>query len=189
MDNGNVITEAFCATCGSPIYVCSTGGSTRMPLKAGSFDAPTAVWASTQIWTRSAVTWHDTSLATEHHVAGVPPMENPKTESSINNRRHRETAPVHCRGRLGALRPWKTGDSFCERSEGRGSRFRRSLGQRRPRLERHGIPTRRLGRKRPSHFPDVLELRQAGWARWPAQPSAREVQGSKAPRPQFLPGS
>jgi hypothetical protein len=84
MDNGNVITEAFCATCGSPIYVCSTGGSTRIPLKAGSFDAPTAVWASTQIWTRSAVTWHDTSLATEHHVAGVPPME--KSQNRIINK-------------------------------------------------------------------------------------------------------
>jgi hypothetical protein len=66
-DSGNVVTEAFCDTCGSPIYVCSTGRLTHMSLKAGSLDDPNAVAASTQIWTRSAVPWHDTSLATDRH--------------------------------------------------------------------------------------------------------------------------
>jgi hypothetical protein len=69
-DSGNVITEAFCGTCGSPIYVCSTGGPARMSLKAGSLDDPTPVRTSTQIWTRSAVPWHDTSLATDRHEVG-----------------------------------------------------------------------------------------------------------------------
>jgi hypothetical protein len=66
-DSGNVVTEAFCGNCGSPIYVCSTGRMTHMSLKAGSLDDPRAVRASTQIWTRSAVPWHDTGLATDRH--------------------------------------------------------------------------------------------------------------------------
>jgi hypothetical protein len=74
-DSGNVVTEAFCGTCGSPIYVCSTARTTHMPIKAGSLDDPKSVRAGTQIWTRSAVPWHDTCLATEHHEAGVPPAE------------------------------------------------------------------------------------------------------------------
>jgi hypothetical protein len=44
-----------------------------MSLKAGSLDDPKAIEASTQIWTRSAVGWQDTSRATEKHEAGVPP--------------------------------------------------------------------------------------------------------------------
>jgi hypothetical protein len=72
-DSGNTVTEAFCDTCGSPIFVCSTARPTHMSLKAGSLDDPKAIEASTQIWTRSAVAWHDTSHATEKHEAGVPP--------------------------------------------------------------------------------------------------------------------
>lgn len=71
-DSGNVVTEAFCDTCGAPIYVCSTGRPAHMSLKAGSLDDPQAVRASTQIWTRSAVPWHDTCLATDRHEAAVP---------------------------------------------------------------------------------------------------------------------
>ena len=71
-DSGNTVTEAFCGTCGSPIYVCSSGRPTHMSLKAGALDKPGDVTATGQIWLSSAVPWHDTCLAEDHHQQGYP---------------------------------------------------------------------------------------------------------------------
>lgn len=76
-DSGHTITEAFYETCGCPIYVRSTGKPEYMSLKAGSLDDPAAVQPDTQIWTRSAVSWHDTSLAVERHPKAAPAIKKP----------------------------------------------------------------------------------------------------------------
>ncbi len=71
-DSGNIVTEAFCDTCGTPIYVCTSGRPTGMSLKAGSLDNPHELKVTGQIWLSSAVPWHDTSLAEDRHEGGYP---------------------------------------------------------------------------------------------------------------------
>lgn len=69
-DSGNTITEAFCADCGGPLYVCSNGRPTHLSLKAGSLDHPEQLAPTGQIWLSSAMPWHDTCLATDKHERG-----------------------------------------------------------------------------------------------------------------------
>lgn len=69
-DSGNTVTEAFCGTCGTPIYVASSGRPLHMSLKAGATDKPTQFQADSQIWVSKAVPWHDTCRAEDRHEKG-----------------------------------------------------------------------------------------------------------------------
>ena len=74
-DSGNTVTEGFCATCGAPLYVYSSGRPGHMSLKAGSLDDPSKLAPSIQIWTTSAVSWSDTSGAEQRYPRGIGSSE------------------------------------------------------------------------------------------------------------------
>ena len=77
-DSGNTVTEGFCATCGSPLYVYSTGRPGHMSLKAGALDDPSALAPKIQIWTASAVPWSDTGGADQRYPRGMGSSDNVK---------------------------------------------------------------------------------------------------------------
>jgi len=56
-DSGNVVSHAFCPTCGGQLYVSSSGRPTHLSIKAGSLDDPSWLRPDSRIWSRSAQPW------------------------------------------------------------------------------------------------------------------------------------
>ncbi|WMS41094.1 GFA family protein [Acuticoccus sp. MNP-M23] len=56
-DGGTTITRYFCGDCGSPVFTGSDLRPERFYVKAGLFDDPAGIVATSQSWTRSAVPW------------------------------------------------------------------------------------------------------------------------------------
>jgi hypothetical protein len=55
--SGNDLTRHFCSDCGSPLFTSSPRHPEFVYVKAGSFDDPTIVKPSHQIWVSSRVAW------------------------------------------------------------------------------------------------------------------------------------
>ncbi len=65
-DSGAKREQAFCETCGSPIYATSPGPEPRIySIRAGTIDQRAQLAPAIQIWARSALPWLD-------HLATVP---------------------------------------------------------------------------------------------------------------------
>ena len=56
-DSGNVVSHAFCPTCGGQLYVSSSGRPTHLSIKAGSLDDPSWLQPVGRIWSQSAQPW------------------------------------------------------------------------------------------------------------------------------------
>jgi hypothetical protein len=56
-ESGNLISRAFCADCGSPLFTASPVHPEHIFVKAGSLDDPRLVRPHAQIWIDSAVPW------------------------------------------------------------------------------------------------------------------------------------
>lgn len=57
-DSGNKREQAFCGTCGTPIYATSVGGTDRvLGLRVGSINQRDALAPKQQIFMRSALDW------------------------------------------------------------------------------------------------------------------------------------
>ena len=55
--SGNQITRRFCSKCGAHVLAKSSARPQFTVLRAGTFDDPSAVGPSMNIWVRSAPTW------------------------------------------------------------------------------------------------------------------------------------
>jgi hypothetical protein len=56
-DSGNVVTTAFCAACGSPLYKTSSGYPELMFFHAATLDDPSQYRPQNVVWARSRQPW------------------------------------------------------------------------------------------------------------------------------------
>ena len=69
-DHGNTVTQAFCGTCGSHLFVWSSAGPERVSIKAGSLDDSSIVTPTVQIWTQSKAPWSSLDQASKSFSQG-----------------------------------------------------------------------------------------------------------------------
>lgn len=76
-DSGNIVTRAFCPTCGSPVYSLNTGMPDFFFVRAASLDDPARYAPQMVVYASSAFAWDhlDPSLP---RFAKMPPMEPPR---------------------------------------------------------------------------------------------------------------
>ena len=58
-DSGNRRRQAFCGTCGTPIYACAADNPQSYSLRTGSITQRALLSPGRQIWCRSALLWVD----------------------------------------------------------------------------------------------------------------------------------
>ena len=58
-ESGNPRLQAFCGTCGTPLYACSPDNPQSYSIRAGSIVQFAALTPHQQIWHRSALGWVD----------------------------------------------------------------------------------------------------------------------------------
>jgi hypothetical protein len=56
-DSGNVVSRAFCPTCGSPVYSTNNGMPDLVFIRAASLDDPSLYKPKMVIWAKSACAW------------------------------------------------------------------------------------------------------------------------------------
>ena len=67
-ESGNKRRQAFCGTCGTPIYACAVESPQSYALRVGAITQRVALAPHRQIWRRSALDWVDA-------VGEMPAME------------------------------------------------------------------------------------------------------------------
>ena len=73
-DSGNVVTRAFCPTCGAPIYSTNSGMAGLVFLRASSLDDPEIFQPQLAVYTKRAASWDQIDPALPSF-AEMPPME------------------------------------------------------------------------------------------------------------------
>lgn len=59
-ESGAKRVQAFCPTCGSPVFALALDNPTQVSLRVGTLDQRSQLLPSVQIWKRSALPWVDT---------------------------------------------------------------------------------------------------------------------------------
>lgn len=72
-DSGGAVTHAFCAVCGTPLYVYSKARTTHVSVKAGSLDDPSEFNPTMEIWTECEQLWSRKTPIEARHAKGRPP--------------------------------------------------------------------------------------------------------------------
>ncbi len=72
-DSGNMVTRAFCPTCGAPVYSTNSGMPGMIFLRASSLDDPEVFEPQLAVYTVKAASWDkvDPDLPS---FAGIPPI-------------------------------------------------------------------------------------------------------------------
>jgi hypothetical protein len=58
-ESGNKRLQAFCGTCGTPLYACAVENPQSYSLRVGAITQRAALTPKKQIWRRSALDWVD----------------------------------------------------------------------------------------------------------------------------------
>jgi hypothetical protein len=69
-DSGRGITRAFCATCGSPLFITLEALPDAVGLTAGSLDDPSVFRPGMELWLGSAPPWHRPEPGVPHFDKG-----------------------------------------------------------------------------------------------------------------------
>ena len=62
-ESGNIVTRAFCPTCGSPVYSTNAGMPQLFFVRAASLDDPGRYKPQMVVWTKSGHAWDHTDPA------------------------------------------------------------------------------------------------------------------------------
>ncbi|MFO7325593.1 MAG: GFA family protein [Pseudomonadota bacterium] len=78
-DSGNTVTQWFCPTCATPVYVQSSARPHFRTVRLGVLDQPHDLAPRMVIWTRMAPPWARFDPALEHYEAQPPAPQSPAT--------------------------------------------------------------------------------------------------------------